>query len=181
VERPGSVVKQLLENSIDAGADRIEIDVEQGGSKLIRIRDNGAGILKQDLPFALSRHATSKIVSLDDLEYITSLGVRGEALAIICSVSRLVLNSRASTAEEETAWRVAAEGQEMQAVINPAAHPQGTTVEVRDLFFNTPARRKFLRTEKTEFDRVDEVVKRIALSRFHVAFTLRHNQRGIQE
>ena len=179
VERPASVVKELLENSIDAGADRIEIDVEQGGSKLIRIRDNGAGILKEDLPLALSRHATSKIVSLDDLENIISLGFRGEALASICSVSRLELTSRASTAEEETAWRVAAEGQEMQAVINPAAHPQGTTVEVRDLFFNTPARRKFLRTEKTEFDRVDEVVKRIALSRFHVAFTLRHNQRVI--
>jgi len=179
VERPASVVKELLENSIDAGADRIEIDVEQGGSKLIRIRDNGAGILKEDLPLALSRHATSKIVSLEDLENIISLGFRGEALASICSVSRLELTSRASMAKEETAWRVAAEGQEMQAVINPAAHPQGTTVEVRDLFFNTPARRKFLRTEKTEFDRLDEVVKRIALSRFEVAFTLRHNQRVI--
>lgn len=179
VERPASVVKELLENSIDAGADRVEIDVEQGGSKLIRIRDNGAGILKDDLSLALSRHATSKIVSLEDLENILSLGFRGEALASICSVSRLELTSRARTADEETAWRVAAEGQEMQAVISPAAHPQGTTVEVRDLFFNTPARRKFLRTEKTEFDRLEEVVKRIALSRFEVAFTLRHNQRVI--
>src|SRR5690606_25579725 len=179
VERPASVVKELLENSIDAGADRIEIDVEQGGAKLIRIRDNGSGILKEDLALALSRHATSKIGSLEDLENILSLGFRGEALASICSVSRLELTSRVLAADDETAWRVAAEGQEMQAVLNPAAHPQGTTVEVRDLFFNTPARRKFLRTEKTEFDRLEEVVKRIALSRFEVAFTLRHNQRVI--
>lgn len=179
VERPASVVKELLENSLDAGADRIEIDVEQGGGKLIRIRDNGAGIVKDDLGLALSRHATSKIANLDDLENIVSLGFRGEALASICSVSRLELISRARSADDETAWRVEAEGQEMATALSPAAHPHGTTVEVRDLFFNTPARKKFLRTEKTEFDRLEEVVKRLALSRFDVAFSLRHNQRVI--
>lgn len=180
VERPASVVKELLENSLDAGADRIEIDVEQGGGKLIRIRDNGAGIVKEDLGLALSRHATSKIANLDDLENIVSLGFRGEALASICSVSRLELISRARSTDDETAWRVEAEGQEMTTAVSPAAHPHGTTVEVRDLFFNTPARKKFLRTEKTEFDRLEEVVKRLALSRFDVAFSLRHNQRVIQ-
>lgn len=179
VERPASVVKELLENCLDAGADRIEIDVEQGGTKLIRIRDNGFGIDKDDLGLALSRHATSKIANLDDLENIASLGFRGEALASICSVSRLELISRASTATDETAWRVEAEGQEMATAVSPAAHPQGTTVEVRDLFFNTPARKKFLRTEKTEFERIDDVVKRLALSRFDVSFLLRHNQRAI--
>ncbi|MES3009008.1 MAG: DNA mismatch repair endonuclease MutL [Pseudomonadota bacterium] len=180
VERPASVVKELLENCLDAGADRVEIDIEQGGSKLIRIRDNGAGIVKDDLGLALSRHATSKIANLDDLENIASLGFRGEALASICSVSRLELISRAQVATDDTAWRVEAEGQEMSTAVSPAAHPQGTTVEVRDLFFNTPARKKFLRTEKTEFDRLEEVVKRLALSRFDVAFSLRHNQRVIQ-
>lgn len=179
VERPASVVKELLENCLDAGADRIEIDVEQGGTKLIRIRDNGAGIGKDDLNLALSRHATSKIVNLDDLENIASLGFRGEALASICSVSRLELVSHAHDAPDDKAWRVEAEGREMTATISPAAHPQGTTVEVRDLFFNTPARKKFLRTEKTEFARLEEVVKRLALSRFDVAFSLRHNQRSI--
>lgn len=179
VERPASVVKELLENSLDAGADRVEIDVERGGSKLLRIRDNGAGIVKDDLGLALSRHATSKIANLDDLENIASLGFRGEALASICSVSRLELISRSQESPDETAWRVQAEGQEMTAAISPASHPQGTTVEVRDLFFNTPARKKFLRTEKTEFDRLEEVVKRLALSRFDVAFSLRHNQRVI--
>lgn len=179
VERPASVVKELLENCLDAGADRIEIDVEQGGTKLIRIRDNGGGIDKEDLGLALSRHATSKIANLDDLENIASLGFRGEALASICSVSRLELISRAADAAEDNAWRVQAEGQEMQTAISPASHPRGTTVEVRDLFFNTPARRKFLRTEKTEFDRLEEVVKRLALSRFDVSFHLRHNQRSI--
>ena len=179
VERPASVVKELLENCLDAGADRVEIEVEQGGTKLIRIRDNGVGIEKADLGLALSRHATSKISNLDDLENIASLGFRGEALASICSVSRLELTSRARTAEDESAWRVEAAGQEMSTAVSPASHPQGSTVEVRDLFFNTPARKKFLRTEKTEFDRLDEVVKRLALSRFDVAFLLRHNQRAI--
>lgn len=179
VERPASVVKELLENSLDAGADKIDIDIEQGGSKLIRIRDNGVGIDREDLGLALSRHATSKITNLEDLENIRSLGFRGEALASICSVSRLELVSRSQAAAEDKAWRVEAQGQEMATAIYPAAHPQGTTIEVRDLFFNTPARKKFLRTEKTEFDRLEEIVKRLALSRFDVAFSLRHNQRAI--
>ncbi|MEC7550337.1 MAG: DNA mismatch repair endonuclease MutL, partial [Pseudomonadota bacterium] len=179
VERPASVVKELLENSLDSEATRLDIDIEQGGVKLIRIRDNGAGILKEDLPLALSRHATSKIRELTDLETITSLGFRGEALASISSVSRLTLQSRAQVAEDELAWQVQAEGQEMLAEVTPVSHPHGTTVEVRDLFFNTPARRKFLRTEKTEFARIEETVKRLALSRFDVQFTVNHNQRAI--
>jgi DNA mismatch repair protein MutL len=191
VERPASVVKELLENSVDAGASRIDIDIEQGGSKLIRIRDNGSGIEKEDLALALSRHATSKIVNLDDLENIRSLGFRGEALASISSVSRFSLISKAVIDErtgeadanetEDSAWMVEAAGQEMSASLTPAAHPQGTTVEVRDLFFNTPARKKFLRTENTEFARIDEVVKRIALSRFELSFNLRHNQRTVHQ
>ena len=182
VERPASVVKELLENSLDAGATRLEVDVEQGGVKLLRIRDDGAGIHKEDLALALSRHATSKIVELDDLESIASLGFRGEALASISSVSRLSMTSRSREgSNEDTAWCVEAEGQEMEARITPAAHPAGTTVEVRDLFFNTPARRKFLKTEKTEFSRIDEVLKRMALSRFDVMFALNHNQRAIHK
>jgi DNA mismatch repair protein MutL len=179
VERPASVIKELLENSLDAQASRIEIDVEAGGSKLLRVRDNGLGIEKDDLALALSRHATSKIVSLDDLENIASLGFRGEALASISSVSRLALLSRAVTASEDNGWKVEAEGQAMQPLLSPAAQLQGTTVEVRDLFFNTPARKKFLRTEKTEFSRIEEVIKRLALSHFKVSFILRHNQRVV--
>lgn len=178
VERPASVVKELVENALDAGASRVDIDIEQGGVKLIRVRDDGFGIGEADLPLALSRHATSKIESLDDLEAVASLGFRGEALASISSVSRLALTSR--TEEQEAASRVEVEGRDMDARISPAAHPVGTTVEVRDLFFNTPARRKFLRTEKTEFNHVDECVRRQALSRFDAGFTLRHNQRVIQ-
>lgn len=179
VERPASVVKELVENSLDAGATRVEIDVEQGGVKLLRIKDNGSGIHKQDLALALSRHATSKIVDLEDLEAIASLGFRGEALASISSVSRLNMVSKAEAEDDATGWRVEAEGQEMNAKLSPAVHSQGTTVEVRDLFFNTPARKKFLKTEKTEFSRIDEIVKRIALSRFDVQFNLNHNQRAI--
>ncbi len=179
VERPASVVKELLENSLDAGSSRIDLDIEKGGVKLIRLRDNGAGILKEDLALALSRHATSKIKILDDLEAVATLGFRGEALASISSVSRLTLTSLAEG--QDNGWQVASEGREMQAVVTPAAHPQGTTVEVRDLFFNTPARRKFLRTEKTEFNHLEEVVKRIGLSRFDVALSLRHNGRVIQQ
>jgi DNA mismatch repair protein MutL len=179
VERPASVVKELLENSLDAGATRIEIDVESGGSKLLRVRDNGSGMGREDLGLSLSRHATSKIFSLEDLEHIASLGFRGEALASVSSVSRLTICSRESDSEDDQAWKVEAEGQDMQPALTPAAHQQGTTVEVRDLFYNTPARKKFLRTEKTEFARIEEVVKRIALSRFDVAFVLRHNQRVI--
>lgn len=181
VERPASVIKELLENSLDAGASRLDIDVEQGGVKLMRVKDNGVGIHKDDLALALSRHATSKIADLEDLENIASLGFRGEALASICSVSRLAMLSRAETAEESGGWKVATEGQDMEAKLAPVAHLQGTSVEVRDLFFNTPARKKFLKTEKTEFARIDEVVKRIALSRFDVQFTLQHNQRTIHK
>ena len=177
VERPASVVKELLENSLDAGADRIDIDLEQGGVKLVRIRDNGGGIEKDDLPLALSRHATSKISTLDDLEAIASLGFRGEALASISSVSRLSLVSR--TAGSNAGWQVEAEGRDMAASVTPAAAEVGTCVEVRDLFFNTPARRKFLRTEQTEFQRIEDMVKRVALSRFSVGFTLQHNQRVV--
>ncbi|SNC66624.1 DNA mismatch repair protein MutL [Marinobacter sp. es.048] len=178
VERPASVVKELVENALDAGANRVDVEVEQGGAKLIRVRDDGSGIEEGDLPLALSRHATSKIASLDDLEAVASLGFRGEALASISSVSRLTLTSR--TESQEAASRVEVEGREMDARISPAAHPVGTTVEVRDLFFNTPARRKFLRTEKTEFNHVEECVRRQALSRFDAGFTLRHNQRVVQ-
>jgi DNA mismatch repair protein MutL len=178
VERPASVAKELIENAIDAGARRVDIEIEQGGVKLIRVRDDGNGISEADLPLALSRHATSKIADLDDLEAVASLGFRGEALASISSVSRLALTSR--TEEQEAAARVEVEGRDMDATIAPAAHPVGTTVEVRDLFFNTPARRKFLRTEKTEFNHVEECVRRQALSRFDTGFTLRHNQRVIQ-
>ena len=178
VERPASVVKELVENALDAGASRVDIDIEQGGVKLIRVRDDGCGIAADDLPLALSRHATSKITSLDDLEAVASLGFRGEALASISSVSRLSLTSRIE--QQEAASRVEVEGRDMDAIIAPAAHPVGSTVEVRDLFFNTPARRKFLRTEKTEFGHVEECVRRQALSRFGTGFNLRHNQRVVQ-
>ena len=177
VERPASVIKELLENSLDAGATRIDIDVEQGGVKLLRVRDDGCGIDESDLPLALSRHATSKIMDLDDLERVATLGFRGEALASVASVSRLLLTSCAESADQ--AWQVETEGRDMNPRVQPAAHPRGTTVEVRDLFFNTPARRKFLRTEKTEFGHLEEVVKRLALSRFDVAFNLRHNGRSV--
>ncbi|MEC7816403.1 MAG: DNA mismatch repair endonuclease MutL [Pseudomonadota bacterium] len=178
VERPASVVKELVENALDAGATRVDVDVEQGGVKLIRVRDDGGGIDEADLPLALSRHATSKIITLDDLEAVGTLGFRGEALASISSVSRLALTSR--TEAQEAAARVEVEGRDMDARISPAAHPVGTTVEVRDLFFNTPARRKFLRTEKTEFNHVEECIRRQALSRFDTGFTLRHNQKVVQ-
>ncbi|PMO52848.1 DNA mismatch repair protein MutL [Vibrio breoganii] len=179
VERPASVVKELVENSIDAGATRIDIDIEKGGSKLIRIRDNGKGIIKDELQLALSRHATSKITTLDDLEAIMSLGFRGEALASISSVSRLTLTSR--TATQEQAWAAYSEGRDMQVKLQPTAHPVGTSVEVLDLFFNTPARRKFLRTEKTEFTHIEELLKRIALSRFDVTLNLRHNGKLVKQ
>ncbi|VEI47387.1 DNA mismatch repair protein mutL [Actinobacillus equuli] len=162
VERPASVVKELVENSLDAGANQIQIDIEKGGAQLIRIRDNGCGISKQDLALALARHATSKISSLEDLEMILSLGFRGEALASISSVSRLTLTSRPEGQAE--AWQAYAQGREMEVEIQPASHPVGTTIEVANLFFNTPARRKFLRTDKTEFAHIDEVVRRIALA-----------------
>ncbi|WP_340609906.1 DNA mismatch repair endonuclease MutL [Xenorhabdus bharatensis] len=179
VERPASVVKELVENSLDAGTTRIDIDIERGGAKLIRIRDNGCGISRQDLTLALARHATSKIASLDDLEAIVSMGFRGEALASISSVSRLTLTSRPE--EQSEAWQAYAEGRDMDVTVKPAAHPVGTTVEVLDLFYNTPARRKFLRTEKTEFGHIDEVVRRIALARLDVAINLNHNGKLVRQ
>lgn len=177
VERPASVIKELLENSLDAGAKRIDIDIEQGGIKLLRIRDDGCGIAEGDLSLALARHATSKINNLEDLEHVCSLGFRGEALASISSVSRLTLTSR--TVDSSQAWQVSTEGQQMACKIQPAAHPNGTTLEVRDLFFNTPARRKFLKTEKTEFDHIQEVVRRLSLAHFEVGFQLTHNGKTI--
>ncbi len=177
VERPASVIKEVLENSLDAGATRLEVDVENGGIKLIRVRDDGSGIDKDDLPLALSRHATSKIYQLDDLEAVSTLGFRGEALASISSVSRLTVTS--NSGDENRGWCARAEGRDMETEVSPAAHPRGTTVEVRDLFFNTPARRKFLRTEKTEFNRIEDNLKKLALSRFDVSFNLRHNGRVI--
>ena len=179
VERPASVVKELVENSLDAGANKIQIDIENGGANLIRIRDNGCGIPKEELSLALARHATSKISDLDDLEAILSLGFRGEALASISSVSRLTLTSR--TEAQTEAWQVYAQGRDMETTIKPASHPVGTTVEVANLFFNTPARRKFLRTDKTEFAHIDEVIRRIALTKFNTAFTLTHNGKIIRQ
>ena len=176
VERPASVVKELLENALDAGARNVELDIEQGGMRLIRIRDDGGGIHHDDLALALSRHATSKIGSMEELERVTTLGFRGEALPSIASVSRLMLSSR--TEGSERGWRVQAD-YSVVAPAEPVPHARGTTVEVRDLFYNTPARRKFLRSEKTEFAHLEDVVKRIALSRFDAALRLQHNQRPV--
>ncbi len=178
VERPASVVKELVENSLDAGAQAVQIDIVAGGQKLIRIRDDGKGIPKEELALALSRHATSKISSLDDLEAVASLGFRGEALPSIASVARLTLCSR--TADGGSAWRVEADGGVVSKPA-PAAYPQGTTVEVHDLFYNTPARRRFLRTERTEFGHIEKWMRRLALSRPEIAFTLTHNQRTVMQ
>lgn len=178
VERPASVVKELLENSLDAQATSIEIDVEQGGVKSIRIRDNGHGIHKDDLALSLSPHATSKIRSIEELENVSSLGFRGEALPSIASVSHLTVKSKWQQADE--AWQVQAINSE-KFDISPVALNEGTVIEVKDLFFNVPARRKFLKTEKTEFNHLDDVIKKIALSRFDVDITLRHNQRPIRQ
>ncbi len=174
VERPASVVKELLENAIDAGATELMLEVEEGGKRLIRLRDNGSGIHPDDLALALSRHATSKIHTGSDLARVATLGFRGEALASIASVSRLTLSSR--QVGQESGWRIV--GEESTAP-RPCAHPVGTTLEVRELFYNTPARRKFLRAERTEFNHVEEVVRRIALSRFDLALHLQHNGRTV--
>ncbi len=176
VERPASVVKELIENALDAGARRIEVELERGGIGLCRIRDDGSGISAAELGLALTAHATSKISELDDLTHVVSLGFRGEALPSIASVSRLVLTSRAAGAEQ--AWSVGvADG--ITSAPAPASHPPGTTVEVRDLFFNVPARRKFLRTETTELQHIQRHVERLSLSRFDVAFSVTHNQRRL--
>jgi len=173
VERPASVVKELVENSLDANASQIDVDILQGGIKKIRITDNGIGIANDDLALALSRHATSKLSSLEDLEHISSMGFRGEALPSIASVSRLKLTS--CTKHDEHAWMI--DGHEH--LIKPAAHPVGTTLEVNDLFFNTPARRKFLKTEKTEFSHIEQAIKRLALAKFPTGFSLSHNGREV--
>jgi DNA mismatch repair protein MutL len=175
VERPASVVKELLENSVDAQARRVEIDIEQGGATLIGVRDDGGGIHRDDLMLALSRHATSKIATLADLESVRSLGFRGEALPSIASVSRLRLASRVGGAE--TGFEVRVDGAIGASDPAPLSLPTGTLVEVRDLFFNTPARRKFLRSGRTEYQHIEDVVRRIALSHFHLAIKLTHNQR----
>ena len=177
VERPASVVKELLENCFDAGATQITLDIAQGGIRVIKIRDNGCGIFKDDLPLALSRHATSKISNLHDLESVASLGFRGEALSSISSVARLSLISRQQ--DDDCAWKVVADGTETDFNPQPDPHPQGTTVDVRDLFYNTPARRKFLKAEKTEFSHIEQLLKKMALSRFDVGFVLNHNHKEV--
>lgn len=177
VERPSSVVKELVENCFDAGATSVVIEIEQGGMRRIKIRDDGCGINKDDLPLALSRHATSKIATLDDLEHVSTMGFRGEALPSISSVARLTLISRTEGAD--CAWRVDADGSEQNFDPKPDPHPQGTTVDVRDLFYNTPARRKFLKIEKTEFGHIETLIKRMALSRLDIGFALTHNQREV--
>jgi DNA mismatch repair protein MutL len=180
VERPASVIKELLENSLDAGCTRIDIEIEAGGTRLIRVRDNGLGIHGEDLTLALSRHATSKIRETEDLEGISTLGFRGEALASLASVSRLTLTSN-SAPDPTSGWSVSVAGEAMVPTVIPKPHPQGTTVEVKDLFFNTPARRKFLRTDKTELQRIEEVLRRLSLSHRHVAFTLQHNGKLLRQ
>jgi DNA mismatch repair protein MutL len=177
VERPASVVKELLENSIDAGATRIDLELEQGGGKRILVLDDGAGIHCDDLPLAVRPHATSKIYNQQELEQVASLGFRGEALASIASVCRFTLSSRQQG--EEGGWQVSNDGKGELSAAVPCALPPGTRIEVRDLFFNTPARRKFLRSERTEFLHVEEVLRRIALSRFDIAFSLQHNARQV--
>ncbi len=179
VERPSSVVKELIENSLDAGASQIDMEIEKGGVALIRVRDNGSGIHPGDIPLALSHHATSKITNFDDLAAVSSLGFRGEALPSIGSIARLKVTSR--YLGESQGWQYAVNGGEADAEALPAAHPQGTTVEVRDLFFNTPARRKFLKTERTEFNRLEDVIRRVGLSRFDVGLSLKHNQKPIHQ
>jgi len=179
VERPSSVVKELLENSIDAQSTRIDIDLESGGTRLIRIRDNGIGIHSDDLGLALSRHATSKIADFDGLESVATLGFRGEALASVASVARMSLTSNVSERAED-GWRISVSGENQHAEVTPIPHPRGTSVEVRDLFYNTPARKKFLRTERTEFQRIEDVVRKISLSHPGVTININHNGKSVR-
>jgi DNA mismatch repair protein MutL len=177
IERPSSVVKELVENSLDAGATRIEVDIEAGGARLIRVRDDGGGIHVDELPLAVASHATSKIGSFDDLEHVASMGFRGEALASVSSVSRFTLTSRAR--DQDAAFRIEVDGGKLQAA-RPAQHPQGTCAEVRDLFYNVPARRKFMRAERTEFAHIDDLLKSLALARGSVEFRLSHNGKPVR-
>jgi DNA mismatch repair protein MutL len=177
IERPSSVVKELVENSLDAGARRIEVDIEAGGARLIRVRDDGGGIPVDELPLAVASHATSKIGSFDDLEHVASMGFRGEALASVSSVSRFALISRAQG--QEAAFRIEVDGGVLRAA-KPAQHPQGSSVEVRDLFYNVPARRKFMRAERTEFAHIDDLLKSLALARDGVEFRLSHNGKPVR-
>lgn len=177
IERPSSVVKELVENSLDAGATRVEVDIELGGARLIRVRDDGDGIAADDLPLAVASHATSKIGSFDDLEHVASMGFRGEALASMSSVARFAMTSRLRG--EDNAFRIEVDSGRMQAA-RPAQHPQGTSVEVRDLFYNVPARRKFLRAERTEFAHIDDLLKSLALARSKVEFRLSHNGKSVR-
>ncbi|MBT3310255.1 MAG: DNA mismatch repair endonuclease MutL [Gammaproteobacteria bacterium] len=179
VERPASVLKELLENSVDAGSTRIWIDIEEGGQRLVRVRDNGYGIVEEDLVLALDRHATSKVSSVEDLGRILTLGFRGEALPSIASVSRLQLTSRAEGAEQ--GWRIFCNGGVEIEAPQPDPHPQGTTIEIRDLFFNTPARKKFLRTDKTEFRHIEDVVRRMVLAHPEMMWVLKHNGKVVKE
>lgn len=179
IERPASVVKELLENSLDAKARRIQIDVEKGGLQLIRVRDDGMGMIKEDLMLAPERHATSKIKNARDLEMINTLGFRGEALASIDSVAHLAITSVAEG--EQAAWKLYRAADSREYILEPAAHPRGTTVEVSELFCYAPVRRKFLRSEKTEYLAVEDMVKRLMLSTFEVGFVLRHNQRLVAQ
>ena len=177
IERPSSVVKELVENSLDAGATRVEVDIEQGGARLIRVRDDGGGIAPDELPLAVASHATSKIGSFDDLEHVASMGFRGEALASVSSVARFALTSRQH--EAEAAFRIEVDGGRLQAA-RPAQHPLGTSVEVRDLFYNVPARKKFMRAERTEFAHIDDLLKSLALARGSVEFRLSHNGKPVR-
>jgi DNA mismatch repair protein MutL len=178
VERPSSVVKELVENSLDAGAQSVQVILEQGGKRLVRVVDDGCGIARDDLSLALARHATSKISSLEELEEVESMGFRGEALPSMSSVSRMTITSR--TEGDEHAWQIKTANGEVEAAI-PAAGATGTTVELRDLFYNVPARRKFLRADRTEFSHIDELLKRFALSRPDVGFQLQHNNRIVRQ
>ena len=178
IERPAAVVKELLENSLDAHSDRIDIEVENGGIKLIKVRDNGLGIAGDDLPLTVCRHATSKIASIEDLDSIATLGFRGEALASMASVARLTLSSNDSD-KEQVGWKIEAEGAAIKSESIPVPQTRGTTVAVSDLFFNTPARRKFLRTPRTEYQRIEDVVKKFSLSFFEVSFKLIHNGKSV--
>jgi DNA mismatch repair protein MutL len=177
IERPSSVVKELVENSLDAGAMRIEVDIEAGGARLIRVRDDGGGIHVDELPLAVASHATSKISSFDDLEHVVSMGFRGEALASVSSVSRFALTSRMR--DQTAAFRIEVDGGKLHDA-RPAQHPQGTSVEIRDLFYNVPARRKFMRAERTEFAHIDDLLKSLALARSSVEFRLSHNGKPVR-